>query len=252
MNPLTSIIMPAYNVEKYVGVALESVRIQRNVLLKDLEVVVVDDGSTDKTFQVVGQYMKNHPELPIRTFSHDGNKGAAATRNTAMEIARGDFFVLLDGDDVLHRDCVSKCVLAYEDSSVGFVYSDHACIGPNVGLDVDEGELFKVKRKPDFSFEGALRENYVGHVKSVRASESLPFDVSFGTAEDTEWWMRLALNGVNFHHIPEILYYWRRGIESMTHGKISRRETDENHLRAVEKIRGVLSGGNNESFGNPE
>ncbi len=249
MNPLTSIIMPVYNVEKYVGVALESVRIQRNVPLKDLEVVVVDDGSTDKTFQVVGQYMENHPELPIRTFSNDGNKGAAATRNTAMETARGDFFVLLDGDDVLHRDCVSKCVLAYEDSSVGFVYSDHACIGPSIGLDIGEEDLFKVKRKPDFDMEGAINGNYVGHVKSVRASESIPFDVSFRTAEDTEWWMRLALNGVNFHHISEILYYWRRNIESETHGRTSQRETNENHLRALEKIRSAL-GGKNEAFSN--
>jgi len=233
MTLRASVIMPVYNVGNYVETALESVRNQK-IPFDRLEVVVVDDASTDKTASIVKSYIQIHPELDIKFSSHHNNMWAGATRNTASELASGDIFIYLDGDDLLHRYCVSKCLKIFENDSIGFVYSDHAGVTPDAGLYPDEKDILYVNKKPDFNLLKAIKENYVGHVKSVRVSENIPFDTSLLTCQDTDWWLRLAINGVKFYHIPKVLYYWRRGIESTTYTRISREEADKNHELVIE------------------
>lgn len=90
-KPLVSVIVPTYNCGRFVGDAIESVLSQS---YEPLEVVVVDDGSTDETVRVVGQYGER-----VRFFSQL-NSGPAAARNRAVREARGDYLAFLDGDDL--------------------------------------------------------------------------------------------------------------------------------------------------------
>ncbi|MFO8008368.1 MAG: glycosyltransferase family A protein [Candidatus Brocadiia bacterium] len=92
-RPLVSVVMPAYNAEGFVADAIESVLAQD---YRPLEVLVVDDGSTDATGDVVQAY-----GAPVRCLRRE-NGGPAAARNTALREAGGDFIAFLDADDLWH------------------------------------------------------------------------------------------------------------------------------------------------------
>lgn len=243
MSFKASIIMPVYNVEKYVDIALESVANQRGVSQNNLELVVVDDGSTDKTLEIVSNYKDKGGDLNIKILEHRRNKGVSAARNTAAEFASGNVFIYFDGDDVLHPDCVYECVRSFDSNpSIGFVYTDHASIGPDAGSEPKKEDLFKIRRKPDFDLSRVLRENYIGSTKSVRRRDNIPFDTQFLAAGDTDWWLRLAIGGVKFYHIPEILYYWRRDIDSNT-SRMIQDERDAFHQLAVKRAEEAIKEG---------
>lgn len=91
-DPLVSVVIPAYNRADTVGRAVDSALAQT---LEDIEVLVVDDGSTDDTGAVVAAY----DDPRVRLLSHDGNRGRSAARNTGIEAAQGEFVAFLDSDD---------------------------------------------------------------------------------------------------------------------------------------------------------
>ena len=99
---LVSIIIPAYNVEKYIGATLESICKNK---LDDVEIIVVDDGSTDNTRQTVEECLEslNPPHYKI---IRQENKGVSAARNTGIDNAVGKYLIFCDGDDICYPNLV--------------------------------------------------------------------------------------------------------------------------------------------------
>ncbi len=97
-DPLVSILIPTYNVERHVAAAVESVLSQS---YSDIEIIVVDDGSTDGTWDVLSAYDGGPIQLFLRP-----NQGAAATRNHAFSLSNGDLIKFFDADDILDLDHV--------------------------------------------------------------------------------------------------------------------------------------------------
>lgn len=97
-NPRFSVIIPAYNVEKYIGKAIESVKKQT---FKNLEIIVVEDCSTDDTKKEIKKYKND-----IILVQHKINKCLGGARNSGMRVAKGDYIIFLDGDDFLNNDKV--------------------------------------------------------------------------------------------------------------------------------------------------
>ena len=93
-TPNVCVLIPAYNAEKYIAAALDSVYAQT---YSDFEVIVVDDGSDDETGAVVARY----PEVIYRKCPH---RGISATRNTCLEMASGEWLAFLDADDLWHPE----------------------------------------------------------------------------------------------------------------------------------------------------
>lgn len=102
-SPTVSIIMPAYNVQQYIGLAIESVLAQRFV---DWELVIVNDGSKDNTRDVIARYT----DARITCIDQQ-NGGEAAARNTALDHLQGDYIAFLDADD-FYRNDRSKTMLS--------------------------------------------------------------------------------------------------------------------------------------------
>lgn len=100
MKPLVSILIPAYNAEKLIGDTLRSAIAQT---WDRKEIIVVDDGSKDRTLEVARQFAANG----VRVFTQ-GNQGAAATRNKAYSLSQGDYIQWLDADDLLSPDKVAR------------------------------------------------------------------------------------------------------------------------------------------------
>lgn len=101
MNPLISVIIPIYNVEKYLSRCLESVITQD---YKNIEIILINDGATDRSLDIAIQYQNK--DKRIKVFSQT-NQGLSAARNTGLEKAKGDYITFIDSDDYVSQDYVS-------------------------------------------------------------------------------------------------------------------------------------------------
>ncbi|MEO0591507.1 MAG: glycosyltransferase family A protein, partial [Pseudomonadota bacterium] len=95
-TPMISVVMPIYNVEAFVGEAVQSVL---NQTFEDFELICVDDGGSDRSIDVVREF--NDPRIRL---VHQVNRGLAGARNSGIAHALGEFVALLDSDDIWHRD----------------------------------------------------------------------------------------------------------------------------------------------------
>lgn len=105
MTPFVSVIIPVYNAEKYLRECLDSVV---NQTLRDIEIICVDDGSTDSSPAVLAEYASRDSRVRVLT---QENRYAGAARNAGMKIARGDYLSFLDADDVFDPDMLRKMFL---------------------------------------------------------------------------------------------------------------------------------------------
>lgn len=96
--PLISIIIPAYNIADYIGICLDSLLKQT---YKNLEIIVVDDGSSDNTGKIVDEYTVKYQNIKV---IHKKNAGVSAARNSGIDIASGDYIGFVDGDDTVDEE----------------------------------------------------------------------------------------------------------------------------------------------------
>jgi glycosyltransferase involved in cell wall biosynthesis len=116
MSPKVSVVIPAYNHERYVGPAIESVLGQT---AGDLELIVIDDASADATWEVVQSYSDGR----IRASRHEQNQGAVKTLNEGLRLARGEYLTLLNSDDAYHPERL-QALLEAVDGGAEFVATD--------------------------------------------------------------------------------------------------------------------------------
>ena len=118
MNSLVSIIVPVYNCEKYIGTCIESIVTQS---YKNIEVIIIDDGSIDNTYKIIKEYINN--DKRIKYFTQE-NSGPSVARNRGIEKANGEYLIFIDSDDFIEKIYVEK--LVNEIQSEGL---DIACCG---------------------------------------------------------------------------------------------------------------------------
>ena len=115
VEPCVSVIVPCFNVEDYISECLDSVCAQT---YRHLDVVLVDDGSTDATAEIVSQYATDDDRIRVVTQS---NGGLGAARNAGIELAFGEFIFFLDGDDLLPLDAIGLLVAQAQKCGVDLV-----------------------------------------------------------------------------------------------------------------------------------
>ncbi|MEO0755983.1 MAG: glycosyltransferase family A protein [Cyanobacteria bacterium J06648_16] len=116
-GPLVSVIIPAYNAEQFLARTLASVIAQTH---RNLEILVVDDGSTDATSQIVQRYAAQDARIKL---IQQNNAGVAAARNRGIEQARGEFIAPLDADDIWFPDCIAAQLSQMTSPRVGLVHA---------------------------------------------------------------------------------------------------------------------------------
>ena len=102
-----SVIIPAYNAEKSICYSLLSLAEQS---FRDFEVIVINDGSTDNTIDVVNEFIQTNKDMNIRVVNQK-NGGVASARNRGLEEAKGEYILFLDADDVYRKDCI-ECLIS--------------------------------------------------------------------------------------------------------------------------------------------
>lgn len=116
MVPKVSIIVPAYNVEDLVARALDSIPRRH-----DLEVLACDDGSTDATWNVLTRYAAEHPDLNMRLFRNESNRGAGYTRNVLLDNCKGLYVTGLDADDQYITDAWEDAMCRVMDEDIVYI-----------------------------------------------------------------------------------------------------------------------------------
>lgn len=121
-NPRLSIVVPAYNVGSFIFRCISSIEAER--FSGSVEVIVVNDGSTDETQQVLEELLKQMASLRV---IHQSNSGLGAARNRGLDEARGEYIWFVDGDDFLAEDAVINCLSALELSAPDVLLVDFSC-----------------------------------------------------------------------------------------------------------------------------
>ena len=126
-----SVVIPVYNVENFLRACLNSVR---NQTLKDFEVICIDDGSPDKSGEILEEYAKRDTRFRIY---HQENSGVSATRNRGVELAKGEYIKFVDSDDTIAPTTLEKCYKLAKDEDADIVRHnsiDKVCNGPQFEL----------------------------------------------------------------------------------------------------------------------
>lgn len=228
---LVSIIIPCYNATRFLRYALDSALAQT---YDALEIVVVNDGSTDDFETAIAPY---RADARVKIVSQE-NRGLSAARNRGIHEARGEYLKFLDADDWLRRDAISKQRATFETQpELGFVYCDvqHA---DAQGKPLDDYSVAKTRRVlngdilPSLLVGGYFTPNTVLVPRRVLDRVGL-FDETLTAREDYELWMRIVCEGYAAYFVPEKLAYYRRHESNMTNDAAWMAET---HLRALDKI----------------
>lgn len=122
---LVSVIVPAYNIEKYISRCLDSIIVQT---YKNLEIIVVDDGSKDKTVEILDNYEKKDSRVKI---IHKENGGVSSARNKGLDIAKGDYIGFVDGDDSIEPNMYEILVKLLEEENADIAHCGYQMIFPN-------------------------------------------------------------------------------------------------------------------------
>jgi glycosyltransferase involved in cell wall biosynthesis len=210
-RPLVSVVIPAYNAEPYIGEAIESVLAQT---YSPLELIVVDDGSTDRTAAVAGAYS----ELTVIT---QENAGPSAARNRGVIAARGEFLAFHDSDDAMTPDKLAVQVgLLLDNPGTGCVLAEQELLvepGAELPFWVEGSKVPTVMppRPPELADEPAVHPMTMV-VRSEVFEQIGPFDESMRAAEDFDWLLRASEAGVEIARLSKVLLRRRVHAESLT------------------------------------
>jgi glycosyltransferase involved in cell wall biosynthesis len=238
-KPLVSVVIPAYNHERFIGAGIDSVL---NQSMSDLELIIVDDGSTDNTAEVIKAY-----DDPRISYTWQENQDAYNTLNRGMGMAHGQYISILNSDDVYTTDRFEKCLQHIEQTGAEVVFSDVIPID-------DEGNKLT---EPDFGWNlwhqknrnyyflhddvyiGFLNGNYMVTTSNLfmtrEAVQKTGQFTSLRYLHDYDYIFRLMLacpGKVSYLHDQQLLYYRIHGGNTLSEAAITGREQD---LEVIEK-----------------
>jgi succinoglycan biosynthesis protein ExoO len=224
-HPVASVVMANFNGSAHLAEAVESAQKQT---MRDLEIIVSDDGSTDDSVDIVTQLKRTDPR--IRLIRSDRNGGPAAARNRAIEAAAGEWIAIMDSDDLMHHGRLATLIT----------------IGSRDGADLVADDLLEFFEQPSRPFRRLLRGQWkrapfwvdifdyvrlnrlygpgpaLGYLKpliraAVLKQNTASYDETLRIAEDYHLVLRLLRLGKTMRVYPIPLYFYRRHSGSISH-----------------------------------
>lgn len=228
--PQVSVIIPVYNQEKYIKECVDSVIDQDYA---NIEIILVDDGSTDKTPDILKGY---GDEI---TYIRQENQGPAVAVNNGIKSAHGSLICWLGSDDLyLHSKVESQVNLLQKDQSLAVVYSDY------IMIDSYGNEIKKVQvpyPPPEKFARTLLIRNFINGSTVMMRKECLDkvgyYDESLRADPDGDMWFRTLRHGYKFGHIPEPLVKYRWHQSNISHNYDLMQECkDKVRLRVIQQF----------------
>lgn len=214
-SPTVSVIIPTYNRAHVLGRSIQSVL---NQTYQDFELIVVDDGSSDNTEEVV----RNFNDIRIKYIRHDKNRGVSAARNTGIKAAQGEYIAFNDSDDEWLSHHLEKLMLAFEKASpqTGVVYSGfiYVMLGGK-GIRVRPP---RAARKEGDIRPSLLKRSFIYFQTAIVKRQCFEkvglFDERIPCAEDWELWLRISTH-YHFKYVGEPLVVEYESTDGLTNDK---------------------------------
>lgn len=247
-NPSVTVLIPCFNTAPYLAATLQSVLAQS---LAPKEIIVVDDGSSDGTLEIIRAFSGRHRQ--VKAIVLDANQGVVAARNAGLAQASGDYVAMLDGDDIWTADALAlRMELAQQYPDADLVATDFAWFDQDlpaapvgrIGLGPRGRSQFAdsfAAGAPSYlinPFAAAASTHFVWTgatlVKRAAMSAVGNFEADFAGPEDTLLWLRLAQRGA-FVFSPRITAFYRQRAGSLVH--LQKGPKELHYLKVLERIK---------------
>lgn len=218
MNPQISIIIPVYNAEKYLHRCVDSILSQTYT---DFEVLLIDDGSPDKSGEICEEYAKNDSRIHV---VHKDNGGVSAARNLALDISKGEYIIFLDSDDWLDSKCLEICFNKFNTYCLDaiqfgftYVYDTYSQIKVKASTGILDGESYVAGNSLNVSAGGGI------YRKSIIDEHQIRFNTKLIMAEDQLFVYNFMKHANKVVYLDLPLYYYYQN----TNGAVRRRSTPD-------------------------
>lgn len=211
-QPLVSVIMPCYNMEKFIAYTIESVQRQT---YPHWELLIVDDTSTDKTADIVKSHQNQDDRIHFSV--KPKHSGIADTRNQCLKMAKGRFLAFLDSDDLWHPEKLEQQLKFMTERKIGFSYSSYDCVD-------EEGKTLEkmVKSAGNLDYDAYMHNTIIG-CSTVMIDTTIIGEVvvpNFRTSEDTATWLNILKKGFLAYAIEQPLTSYRIRQHSASSNKL--------------------------------
>lgn len=221
-NMKLSVIIPIYNTEKYLRECIDSVLLQ---IVEDMEIILIDDGSTDNSFTICDEYAHKYNFIRV---VHKRNEGVAIARNTGIKMSQGEYILFLDSDDMLSPKILEKVEKDIETKLDLYSYqiqkitSDKEIINnAYYQKNMEEGkysakEFIKKYSKQYDGYLPWMTQNV--YKRSIIVDNNIAYPSGVTVAEDMDFFMQFAkyFSTVSFYYDNIVLYRVNRGGSAMT------------------------------------
>lgn len=232
-QPLVSIITPAYNTEKYIAEAIESVI---NQTWQNWELLLINDGSTDRTKEICQQYAERDSRIRL---TNTENHGVSAARNIGLKQIKGEYVTFLDSDDVLPINSIASRTNALISHDVDIVGGKIILFTENLKTALREfesdynGEFLEPLCRMD---EGVFFA--VFYIVKAKVIHDVSFDIDMRNYEDLMFWIRCcSKTNLKYKGICEESYYYRYRNNSASNNINNWRKGQKQVLRKTLKIK---------------
>ncbi len=195
-NIKVSVIIPCYNAVKYVEETLQSISSQT---FKNIEIIAVDDGSTDDTFSIINNYkLKDNRLITLQI----QNGGSSKARMAGAKLAKGEYLLFLDSDDKILPTYIEKC-LSIADKGYDIVYTEARYFDRKTGTyDIPKYQLLDFLCSNCITITSIIRKKLFDNVGG--------YDLDIMQMEDWECYINLIEHGARVYQIPEELFLYRK------------------------------------------
>lgn len=215
-SPLVSIIIPVYNVEQYLDDCINSIKEQT---YDNLEIIVVEDCSTDNSLQVLKPHLTDQR---IKLIQHTHNQGLSAARNIGIEAVEGDYVMFVDSDDIVDVRLVGACVECVRMTNADLVTYGLTAFAdgvPRAELPYSTATLTKATLHPKKHDDDYFGLDYYACLKFIRSDILKRSNIRFSLGLHYEDWpvhWQLGLSVENKYALPADLYFYRKRSTSIT------------------------------------
>ena len=239
--PEVSIIIPVYNTGKYIAKAVESVL---NQTFKDLELIIVDDASTDATYSICEEYAKNDDR--VRLYKNERNLGMMPNWNNALQYITGKFWAKLDSDDWWQENFIEDCYnIISKDENIGMVCGRYVYIDENDAIipnteyqllddfkDKATDFIWRVKKGNNL-FNPALAQQGNGLIRTEILKKLGKYTLL--PAGDTEFYFRIGAH-YKIHFLDRLYHFHRIWSQNFTRTQVISSGKSEKNLFDVKDI----------------
>ena len=228
---MISIVVPVYNAAPYIENTVQMVLQQT---YQDFELILVDDCSTDNSVALLEELLEQRKDVRLRLVKKERNQGAAAARNTGLDMASGRYIAFLDADDVWLPHRLEAGLRFMEEKKAGFVFSAYE-FGDEQARGT--GKIVHVPEK--LTYRKALSRTVVFTTTTLFDTTLVPKELlrmPTVPSEDTATWWQILRNGHVAYGLDQVLAIYRRPAKSLSSNKLVALQRIWNLYRKQEKL----------------